>query len=152
MIEPLSFPSTTPRHGLPLLFAGQAQKEATINAAQLLADLLLHPAIEGEAAAPPANPAEGSSWLVAAPAGGPFIGHEGALAGYAAGAWTFAAPRDGMRVFDRSTGQFLLYLGGWRREAAPAYPAGGTTIDVEARAAIVAILQLLRRTAILARE
>ena len=149
MTDPLIFPSATPRYSLPQLFAGQAQKEATVNAAHAFADMLLHPAVEGEAANPPAEPAEGECWLVAAPAAAAFAGYEGALAGFAAGTWTFAQPRDGMRVFDNSTGQFLLYRDGWRREDAPVEPSGGTVIDAEARTAIVAILHLLKRSAIL---
>lgn len=152
MTDPLTFPSATPRHALPQLFVGQAQKEATVNAAHALADLLLHPAIEGEATTPPADPGEGECWLVAAPASAAFAGREETLAGFAAGSWTFARPQEGMRALDKSTGQFLLYRDGWRREEAPAEPTGGAVVDVEGRAAIVAILHLLKRSAILAGE
>jgi hypothetical protein len=57
----------------------------------------------------------------------------------------FAQPRDGMRVFDRQTGQSLPYIGGWRREPAPVQPDGGAVVDVEARATIATLFQLLRR-------
>ncbi len=150
MTDPLSFPSTTARFGLPLLFAAQAQKEPTVNAAHALIDLLLHPAIQGEATAAPATPEEGTCWLVGSGGQGVFAGHDGELAGFVSGTWIFAAPRDGLEVIDRATDQKLVYIGGWRREAAPAEPTGGSTVDTEARAAIVAILQLFRRTGILA--
>lgn len=132
--------------------AGQAQKEASVNGAHVLADMLLHPAVEGEAPTPPAEPAEGQCWLVSSAATGAFAGQEQCLAGFQTGSWVFAEPRDGMGVFDRATGQSLLYAGGWRREAAPAEPTGGAVIDQEARAAIMALMLLLRRTAILPAE
>jgi hypothetical protein len=53
-----------------------------------------------------------------------------------------------MCVFDRSTGQRTVYAGGWRREAAPSTPSGGTVIDQEARAAIAEHIRVLRRTCI----
>ncbi len=152
MTNPLSFPSVTARHSLPMLFAGQSQKEATVNAAHAMVDLLLHPAVEGETAVPPVAPGDGECWLVSAPATAAFLGQEGAIAGYAGGTWTFAQPHDGMRAFDRSTGQFLLYRAGWRREDTPSEPTGGTTVDLEARTSIVAILHLLKRSGILAGE
>jgi hypothetical protein len=145
MPDPLEFPATTPRHSLPLLFAGQAQKEFFVNAALSLCDALLHPAIDGEAASPPAAPAEAECWLVMGGASGEFAGREGHLACRQAGAWLFAAPRDGMRVFDRSTGQVLVHIGEWRRGAAVQAPVGGATIDQEARAAIAAVIAALSR-------
>ena len=39
MTDPLIFPSATPRYSLPQLFAGQAQKEATVNAAHTLKNI-----------------------------------------------------------------------------------------------------------------
>jgi hypothetical protein len=149
MTDPLSFSSSTPHHRLPLLFVGQSQKEATVNGAHALIDQLLHPAVEGEVAAPPESAAEGQTWLVSAGASGPFAGHDQALAWSSNGTWLFTEARAGMRVFDRATGQFLLFADGWRREPSLADPVGGTNVDAEARAAIVAILHLLRRTGIL---
>lgn len=148
MTDPLQFPSTTPRHGLPLLFAGQAQKEAFVNAAFSLCDALIHPIVEGEAGAPPASPAEGECWLVGAGAAGAWAGREGMLAARQTGTWMFLTPRDGMRVLDRASGQHVLYLGGWRRVAAVAPPAGGTVIDEQARAAVAGLIEALRASGI----
>jgi hypothetical protein len=152
MTDPLSMPSKTPRYALALLFPGQFQKEFSVNAGHAVADILLHPAIEGVAAAPPAGALEGESWLVDANATGAFAGQSGKLASLQAGIWVFATPRDGLRMLDRSTGQHVLFAGGWRREDAPAVPDGGTTVDAEARAAIAALIAALRETGIFPQE
>ena len=46
-------------------------------------------------------------------------------------------------MHDRSTGQDIRYVDGWQRPVAPAEPAGGATVDGEARAAIVALIAAL---------
>jgi hypothetical protein len=143
MTDPISFPSSTPRYGLPLLFAGQSQKEFYVNEAHALTDALLHAACEGEAADPPGTPAEGEAWLVASSATGEWAGEDGKLAARQAGNWLFASPNDGMRLLDRSTGQVLLYRGGWQRPAVPEAPAGGAVVDAEARTAIAGLVSAL---------
>lgn len=143
MSDPIVFTSASPRFGLPLLFAGQAQKEVFVNEAHALADALLHPAIEGEADAPPAAPTAGECWLVGDMPTGAWADHGGELASYQPGGWIFASPRDGMRLLDRSTGQDIRFRGGWQRPVAPAAPTGGSTVDAEARAAIAALVAVL---------
>ena len=150
MTDPVQFPASTPRYSLPLLFSGQAQKEFFVNAALSRCDALLHPVVEGEIAVPPADPAEDQCWLVSSAASDAFAGREGDLAIRQAGEWIFVAPRDGLRVFDRSTSQFLLYVGTWRREPAVAAPSDGQTVDVEARFAIGQLIGVLKRCGILA--
>lgn len=144
MSDPILFDSISPRFGLPLLFAGQSQKEAFVNEAHALADALLHCAIDGEAAAPPPSPADGSAWLVAISATGAWAGQEGRIACRQAGNWLFVTPRDGMRILDRTTGQERRYLGAWRVPEAPVEPSGGSVVDAEARAAILELVGALR--------
>lgn len=150
MSDPIVFTSASPRFGLPLLFAGQAQKEVFVNEAHALTDALLHPAIEGEANAPPAAPTAGECWLVGDAPAGAWTDHAGELASYQPGGWIFAAPRDGLRVLDRSTGQDVRYRGGWQRPATPPAPAGGATVDTEARAAITDLIGALVDAGLLA--
>lgn len=143
MTDPINFPSVTPRYALPLLFSGQAQKEFYVNEAHALADALLHAACEGEATDPPASPANGETWLVASGATGDWSGEDGKLASRQAGTWLFATPRDGMRLFDNSTGQTMLFRGAWQRPSAPAAPSGGAVVDAEARAIIADLVTSL---------
>ena len=142
MPDPL-FDSRTARLDLPLLFAGQAQKEGFVNETSARIDSLLHGAIEAEQAAPPAVPVDGQMWLVAAGASGAWLGQAGKLAARQAGNWLFVTPRDGMKLLNRASGQEIRYSGSWKSAARPALPSGGTTIDAEARTALAAILTAL---------
>lgn len=144
MSDPYLFDTASPRFGLPLLFAGQSQKEVFVNEAFALADALLHCSIEGTAAQPPASPSEGQNWLVSDSPTGDWTGRAGQLACFQGGSWLYVSPRDGLRVLDRLTEQELLYHGGWQRPAAPAMPSGGAVIDNEARTAIADIVAALR--------
>ncbi len=150
MTDPIAFDSTSPRFGLPLLYAGQAQKELHVNEAHALTDALLHCAIESVASAPPANPANGLCWLVATAPTGAWSGKAGKLALWQNGNWLFITPRDGMRVLNRATGQEQRFAGTWRIPVRPAPISGGTVIDNEARAAIAAILSCLESGGIIA--
>lgn len=148
MSDPFLFDTVSPRYGLPLLFAGQAQKEVFVNEAHALADALLHCAIEGEATAPPATPENGENWLVGTPATGAWAGQDGLLACRQADNWLFVAPRDGMRLLDRSLGQDRRYIGGWRIAEEALEPIGGSTVDAEARAAILQLIAALKAAGI----
>ena len=142
MPDPL-FDSRTTRFDLPLLFAGQAQKEGFVNETSARIDALLHGAIEGEQAAPPAVPMEGQMWLVGAGASGAWLGQAGKLAAYQSGNWLFVTARDGMKLLNRALGQEIRYSGSWKSALRPNLPSGGTIIDTEARTALTAILAAL---------
>ena len=152
MTDPLTFPSATPRHDLPFLYPGQSQKEATVNAAHALLDMLLHPAIEGEVDVPPSDPGEGQCWLVGGEPSGIFAGHPHGLAGFVGGTWVFAAPVEGMRLYHRAARHFLVYSDGWRQVAAPDLPGGGAIVDQEARGTIATLIQALRDSGIFPAE
>lgn len=156
---------TTDRYSLPLLQAGQAQKELTHNEALALVDAMLHAQAESASlSAPPGGAVPGQCWIVATGGSAEWAGHDGELACMTAGGWRFVAPRQGMRVAVTDDGQTYiygasawsaepvrpdgLYIGGVRivgtQETAIADPAGGSVADAEARAAIAEILTALR--------
>ena len=157
--------SQTSRLGLPYIEPGQAQKEVYHNESLRLIDVAVAAAVEAVGAnAPPASPVDGQCFIVGTAPTGAWVGHAGAIAGYAAGGWRFVGPVAGMRALDKASGQTATYdgaawvvgtvkgakleLGGSQvvgaRLAAVANPSSGTNVDAEARAAIVAILDRLR--------
>jgi hypothetical protein len=148
MPDTLSFDSQTARMALPLLFAGQAQKEVFHNEALARIDGLLHACVRGEKSEPPADAADGECWLVGSEASGAWTGQESSLAMRQAGQWLFAAPAAGMRVFDASMQQFAVFSAAWQKPAAVEEPRGGLYVDSEARAAIGALISALRAAGI----
>ena len=157
--------SATPRLALPFIVPGQAQKELFHNEALQVLDAVVSAAVEGlPLAAPPVSPAVGSCYIVGASPSGAWSGQAGKLAAFTSGGWRFVAPFDGLEAIVRTSGSSAAYRNGaWEigklrgsevavdgvkvvgaRQAAIAAPAGGTTADLEARAAIGAILAALR--------
>ncbi len=156
----------TPRLGLPLLHAGQAQKEIAHNEALAALDALVQAqAVSADVAEPPESPEAGQCWIVATGATGGWASKDGALALWTEGGWRFPAPPAGARVTVADRGHAMIAdgAGAWSdapdrpdgyhvagqrvigpRAGAVADPVGGAVVDVEARAAIVAILDALR--------
>lgn len=146
MTDPIVLDRASARLGLPLLFAGQAQKEVFVNQALAVIDGVIHCAVEGTRTAPPTAPGDGTAWLIGAPATGEWAGQDNALALRQAGQWFYVAACDGMQVLDRSRGQFVHRIGGvWCRPSPPPAPAGGPVIDAEARQAIAALVAALQQ-------
>lgn len=144
MTDPVAFESTSPRFSLPLLNTAQSQKEFFVNEALAITDSLLHCAIEGTASAPPSDPNEGTSWLVTSPASGQWIGQEGKIAARQGGQWIFITPRDGLQLLNRSNGQQMRFVSGWKAATLPPVPSGGATIDQEARTALASLVARLQ--------
>ena len=148
MPDPL-FESRTPRLELPLLFAGQSQKEGFVNELAARLDAAVHGAIEADLAVPPANPLDGQCWLVAAGASDDWHGQAGKVAARQAGNWLFLTLRDGMKLLNRANGQEIRFNNGWKAALRPAAVAGGATVDAEARIAIAALGAVLTTAGII---
>jgi hypothetical protein len=156
----------TPRLGLSLLQAGQAQKELTHNEALTLLDLLVQARVAAVGVDnPPAGPVPGACWILGAAPTRAWNGQAaGSLAVWTDDGWRFVPPFEGLCAWsdtDRMTVRFVD--GAWRTGAingesvsirgmqvlgaqrpAIADPTGGAVVDVEMRAAMFAVLQALR--------
>ena len=136
-----------------------------------LIDIVAGAAVESVGSnAPPASPVDGQCFVVGTAPTGAWAGHAKAIAGYAPGGWRFVDAVAGMNALDKASGQTAAYDGtAWSigaikgaslkigasqvvgpRLAAVANPSGGAVIDVEARAAIVLILDRMRTHGLIA--
>lgn len=161
----------TSRLGLPLLAAGQSQKELIHNEALGLIDLAVQACAESaDLTAPPETPAIGQCWIVAVGAAQDWSGRDGALAAWTEGGWLFAMPAAGWRAWVKDRGHMMHFdTGGWAdspargdgyyvaglrvvgaRQAAIADPSGGSSPDPEARAGLAAVLAALRAHGLIA--
>ena len=155
----------TARFQIPMLVAGQAQKEFFHNEALERISMLICPVVEGVPQAdPPPSPAIGTCYLIATGATGAWSGEDHAIACFTAGGWRFVMPIEGVSVVARQSGEMLQWRSGaWEagiarvqevriggqtvlrgRQPAIADPAGGAVIDSENRAAVTSILGALR--------
>jgi Protein of unknown function (DUF2793) len=139
----------TKRHSLPNLFVGQSQKELIHNEALVRIDALLHPTVEAKMAEPPPGLTEASDglcWLISSPATGQWQGRSGQVARWSGGSWRYLEPVSGMTLLLVSGNKRLFYTAGeWVEPGSINNPTGGTAIDIEARAAVIAILDHLRQ-------
>ena len=161
----------TPRYGLPLLAAGQAQKEFVHNEAIAALDILANPAVQSAGlASPPEDPAPGDAWIIGDDPAGQWAGQAGAIAAWSQGGWRFFEAPVGMAVWLRDHERWIIrHSGGWDDSSFPTQalavdgtivvraqrpaipdPAGGDTIDAIARTAISAILSSLRAHGLIA--
>lgn len=154
----------TTRLGLPLLAAGQAQKELTHNESLVLLDAC----VQGRVVAvgldmPPEDPQLGQCWIVGAAPQQEWAGKPGQVAIWTESGWRFVAPIEGMRFWIGPVeGNILFTQGEWRagenhgrvfvegvqiigaRATAIAEPAGGTVVDAEARQTLSTVLAVMR--------
>lgn len=161
----------TVRLELPMIDAGQAQKEITHNEALLRLDLLVQGSVREVARAdPPVAPVPGEAWIVGGVPTDAWAGHAGEIAAWTTGGWRFVSPCEGMALWCEAAAATVRYhAGAWEqglaranallvdgvqvvgaRGAAIAEPTAGTTVDARARTAIGQILAALRAHGLIA--
>ena len=87
---------TTPNLDLPYIMGAQAQKHVTHNEAIRKLDALVQLTIlDRDLTTPPAAPADGDRYIVAAGASGAWAGQDGEVAAFQDGAWAFYPPAEG---------------------------------------------------------
>ena len=138
--------SSTPNFSMPLLHAAQAQKEITHNEALVLMDALLTGIVEAVANDPGSlSAAAGQSWIVGPAPVGAWAGQAGKIAVFTEGGWRLATAPAQLQLLDRAAGLRRRFDGSdWIAYPAIAEPTGGSTVDIEARAALGAVLAALR--------
>lgn len=121
--------SNSPRIGLPLLDAAQAQKHVTMNEALARLDVVAAARVETMAlASPPVAPGEGDAHLVPSGATGDWTGQDGNVAVFLNGGWDFIAPWAGWRLWVASASGFAVYDGAdWQVTSQPTSPGGALT-------------------------
>lgn len=160
----------SPRLALPLISAGQTQKDVTHNDAVLAIDRMLAlTVVSRRALSPPAAPAIGSCYIV--PAGGASAWSQPAdtlVQFQGDGGWLRLSPADGQTALVMDEAIMIVFRGGWQAHwpvaglriggrtllaAAPATigpPTGGVNVDSEARSSLTALILALRDLGLLA--
>ena len=159
----------TPRLVLPLIAAGQTQKDVTHNDAILALDRLVALVVTSRSlAAPPAAPAPGGCYIVPAAGAAAWGQPAGTLMHWLGDAgWLPEVPRDGQIALAADEAVMLVHRGGWQANwpvagltiagravlaaspVAVALPSGGATVDAEARTAIADVITALRQMGLL---
>ncbi|MCU0830673.1 MAG: DUF2793 domain-containing protein [Rhizobiaceae bacterium] len=136
----------TPILGLPVIAPAQAQKHVTHNEALRILDAVAQLAVTSFIAAPPAQPAEGDRYIVAANPTGAFAGQTGKVAAFLDGAWMFITPRAGFTAWVAAENRRHVHVGsGWVADATgpgsdvlTSRLAVNTTLDAANRVAVKA--------------
>lgn len=142
---------STVRLALPLMAAGQAQKEVTHNEALALIDGCVAPLVEAVGlAVPPAAPQPGQQWIVGAAPGGVWTGQTGTLAWWSGAGWRFVALLIGAEVTERGgLRRWRRHPGGWAPPASIAAISGGDVVDSQCRAQLGAVIAALAQAGLL---
>ncbi len=144
-----SFPTTTTNYSLPLLFAGQSQKEFFVNEAFSLIDSLMARTVLSILDTPPSAPNDGDTYIVGV-GSGEWSGQDDSLSIFINNAWQFVPPTAGMLAFNQDTNQLMFFSSVWSRATEPLLPQSGSVVDAEARIMLAEIVEALRAVGIFA--
>ena len=125
----------SPILSLPYLLPAQAQKHVTHNEALRLLDKIVQPVVsDRDRTTPTSAPAEGDRHIVAVGATGDWAGHDGEIAVFEDGTWSFLAPRAGWRAFVLAERREVIFdpVQGW--EGAALGDAEAATLGINAAA------------------
>jgi hypothetical protein len=102
----------TPNLGLPFIADSQAQKHVTHNDALRILDAVIQIAVaDMTLTAPPAAPADNERHVVATGASGAWSGHDGAIATWQDGAWSFLVPKAGWHLWSMADSALYIHDG-----------------------------------------
>lgn len=102
----------SPNLRLPYLMPAQAQKHVTHNEALRALDAIVQAGvIDRDLTSPPASPAEGARYIVAAGATGDWTGKSGQIAAWQDGAWAFHEPRSGWLAWVADEARLVAFTG-----------------------------------------
>lgn len=102
----------TPNLKLPYLIAAQAQKHVTHNEALRALDALVQLSVlDRDVTEPPAAPADGERYIIAANATGAWAGHDSEIAAFQDNAWVLYPPQPGWRAFVQDEEKLLTWNG-----------------------------------------
>ncbi|WP_156254359.1 DUF2793 domain-containing protein [Sandarakinorhabdus oryzae] len=159
----------TARLILPLIAAGQAQKDVTHNEAIMALERLVALAVASRTLAePPSSPPSGQCHIVPAAGVAAWGQPAGTLMHWQGNGWLAQPPIEGQIALVADEALVLVYRAGWQSlwpvaglsiagrsvlaatPASVAAPLGGSTVDSEARTAIAALIAALRQQGVLA--
>ena len=126
----------TAKLSLPYLMPSQAQKHVIHNEAIRMLDAIVHLSVrDRDLSTPPASPAEGDRYLVAASSSGDWTGESGKLAAFQDGAWAFLAAQTGWRIWVEDESLFLVFDGeAWRPAERGVNPVEAVGVNTTAEA------------------
>ena len=112
---------TSQNLSLPYIAPAQAQKHVTHNEALRALDAIVQLSLASKTqTTPPANPAEGTRYYVAAPATDIWAGQEGQIAVFQDGAWAFYSPQPGWQAWIEDESSLQIWDGMAWQNTAPA--------------------------------
>ncbi len=110
----------TPRLGIPMLAAAQAQKHVTHNQALQKLDALVQLSVLSRTTtAPPSSLNEGDAYIVATGATGDWVGHDNEIAVVDGGQWSFVVPGPGWIAYVTDEDLPYRFLAAWAQLPLP---------------------------------